>query len=970
MPLTIVQINIKNWFKNKYAFTIENSKYNTDIILLNETAVPSNVSIKLRGYHVIQKSHGLYRGVAIMIRNHIQYREIPVSDPDSLAVKIFTNLGPLIISTSYIPPRFPSLPIVSMNKILNHRLPTLFIGDYNAYHPFLGYNLRENNRGRQLHALSNSRGLHHLGPHFHTFKMHRQSGNPDIAMVNNAFSIFHYKMSPGGSVGSDHIPIVFQIHIKPITELRETKSNFRKINVTDFKSRLEANQFQNLENCKVDKLNSRVELIFNNIIRAAKQASPLQYTSQIKSYSPTPKINLKLRQFQAAYSSYYNNGFPNTIYLRQLREELITLVSSHKSLLWKQITDTANKYRGQPRNFWSHINQHLNNHREKATTYLTDKQEIDDSEDSDFGETISHDILEPQDQSNFMSSTWERICRPHTGPEFKNENTIKVKKWFIRHLNEFQPAERLTFAGLISDHPLLRPVTSIELVNNIKLINNNCPGPSGITAHMIQNLPSNYNAELRNVFNYMISTRFYPLLFKKYKSIFILKPGKDKHNPLSYRPISLIETLAKLFEKLINNRLLYYIEHNNLFNERQFGFRSGRSTIQSINIISQIIEENKRQSKITLISTRDVEKAFDKLWHPGLLYKMNVQFYIDIEFVALIYNYISNRVNFPFFSNTTGPSYSPKAGVPQGSCLGPTLFAIFVNDAPDPLYKNTIINQFADDMIHIVTSDTSGPNKILSARNKLQKELGATLKWELQWKIKTNPNKIHIGFFGTNRQSIDIFSNISVNGISIPFSPSIKVLGYTLNHRGSSSKQINIRCAMARNNLSRLNRFKSASSDTKLYLYKSLIQPLLEYPPVQLSKSPAVHMSKLQIVQNKALRFVYNVKYSDYITNESLHLRAKLDSVNVRLSKLTRKALFTMKELFFPENEEAVSLPYVRLASFSDYYNTNQPLKNPQKAQAKIVNERIFQSYLDFNINILNIPNDWDGWTIPNSKYN
>ena len=128
-----------------------------------------------------------------------------------------------------------------------------------------------------------------------------------------------------------------------------------------------------------------------------------------------------------------------------------------------------------------------------------------------------------------------------------------------------------------------------------------------------------------------------------------------------------------------------------------------------------------------------MEKAFDKMWHPGLLYKMSRLFNIDMEFISIIYSFISDRVNFPLFNNEVGPSYTPTAGVPQGSCLGPTLFAIFINDAPKALYSNTIINQFADDIIHIVTSDQTGPHKISNAREKLTNELKAKSHMRLKW---------------------------------------------------------------------------------------------------------------------------------------------------------------------------------------------------------------------------------------------
>ena len=79
--------------------------------------------------------------------------------------------------------------------------------------------------------------------------------------------------------------------------------------------------------------------------------------------------------------------------------------------------------------------------------------------------------------------------------------------------------------------------------------------------------------------------------------VFHNKPNSDASDPLNYRPISLIETLCKVFERIINNRLIMYGEHHNPFNEFQFGFRHIRSTQQVITIITSVIEENTRQKK-------------------------------------------------------------------------------------------------------------------------------------------------------------------------------------------------------------------------------------------------------------------------------------------------------------------------------------------------------------------------------------
>ena len=312
-------------------------------------------------------------------------------------------------------------------------------------------------------------------------------------------------------------------------------------------------------------------------------------------------------------------------------------------------------------------------------------------------------------------------------------------------------------------------------------------------------------------------------------------------------------------------------------------------------------------------------------------------------------------MNFPLFNNEVGPSYTPTA--------------IFINDAPKALYSNTIINQFADDIIHIVTSDQTGPHKISNAREKLTHELKSIQVWERKWKIKTNTNKIKIGYFGTTPEKMDIHNNIVINKITLPFESSIRILGYTISTHNRSRLHINNRVPIASNHLSKLHRFKHATSETKLYLYKALILPLLEYPSIPMSVSHVTYISKLQRVQNKALRFIYNYKLSDRVSSEFMHTRAKLDPINVRLSKLARKAFYSMRDSFFPSEEETPDPPYLKLVHYTDYINNNEPIRPPMNSHAKHVNQTIFQPYLGFNINILNIPDEWENWTIPDPKY-
>ena len=108
----------------------------------------------------------------------------------------------------------------------------------------------------------------------------------------------------------------------------------------------------------------------------------------------------------------------------------------------------------------------------------------------------------------------------------------------------------------------------------------------------------------------------------------IPKKHNDRHNPNNYRPISLTNTIVKIIEKLIKNRLVHYLESNNLFIKNQSGFRSHKRTIDNIFFIKQKSLEaftKKRAKSVMKVGgiVFDIEKAFDKVWHEGLLFKMH-----------------------------------------------------------------------------------------------------------------------------------------------------------------------------------------------------------------------------------------------------------------------------------------------------------------------------------------------------------
>ncbi|GFX88630.1 RNA-directed DNA polymerase from mobile element jockey [Trichonephila clavipes] len=237
----------------------------------------------------------------------------------------------------------------------------------------------------------------------------------------------------------------------------------------------------------------------------------------------------------------------------------------------------------------------------------------------------------------------------------------------------------------------------------------------------------------------MLTLRYFPKSWKTAVVVPILKPGKNSALAESYRPISLLPILSKLAEKVILARLNDHLEREKILILEQHAFRPRLSTSHQILRIVEFMKEGNNKDECTAAVFLDIQKAFDRVWHTGLLFKL-ITYKIPRPLIFLLKSYISDR-SFTVNINRTYSQFKKiNAGLAQGSILAPTLFNLYVNDIIKN--TNTQICLYADD-----TTILRRHRNLNTLVENINEHLAHLEIWFSVWKIAINSSKTEAVFF-------------------------------------------------------------------------------------------------------------------------------------------------------------------------------------------------------------------------------
>jgi len=385
----------------------------------------------------------------------------------------------------------------------------------------------------------------------------------------------------------------------------------------------------------------------------------------------------------------------------------------------------------------------------------------------------------------------------------------------------------------------------------------------------------------------------------------------SKANATNYRPISLLPIVSKIMEKIINNKLMRYLEGNNLLHSSQFGFRKQRSSLQSVLSISQAAEDALDAGEEYRIVSLDISSAFDKVWHAGLLSKLR-SYGISGCLLNWLQNYISNRKPCVVYQGFTSPLLPINAGVPQGSVLGPSLFLLYINDLPYLLKNDSCL--FADDTS--VHSPVKRDRDHQLVADSINADLTTIEQWASIWQVTFNHAKTQTMTISRRRRRTKP-PRLRFGDSEIDESDSIHLLGVTLNRSMDWSPHI-------LNTARRSSQQYGALRRTAIFLppqarhivYKAIIRPTMEFgsPCWGNSAGNTTSLSGLDSIQRKC-----NLLFPDY-SLDSLQHRRNVADVSV------------FRNILQLQNQSA---PFMKLPA---------PIERPcNTRQSTLINERAVQ---------------------------
>lgn len=836
------------------------------IILLGETKLSPHSSFKVPNYFVYRRdelspaSGHAYRGTAALVRRDVIHEEIehlPFDELRTTGVLVSAAGVELKLFAGYRPPG-PRYSPQDISAIFDSPTPTLLAADLNAKHPDWGSRVI-NPVGRQLQQDAEAKDITILGPdsptHIPTNNRH-SADVLDILLTKN----FPYPVQVEVlyDLDTNHLPLLITLALTAVCTVPRPQGI-----KTDWEafsralSGLDVGRLSSPE--EVEQEATRLTAKLQEAREAASRPIP-QRRQNARDELPTD-LKRRLATKRRVRRDWARSRCPRLkTQLDRLTVEVSEAVRAWRGETWETTIDRASEH---DTNLYA-LNRALT--RTPTPTYpLLDRNGVR--------------RFNPIDRAEILATHLEEQFSPHPVDNDAPQEILDHHAHVEESVSEFlsRPTPPLDGGYFISPMEVRKAV--------LRLPGRKAPGCDGITNMALRHLPRRGVAALSRLFNGILRTNHFPDHWKTGKVIVLPKPGKDRRLPASYRPITLLPTIAKLFERLLLSRICPSIVPR----PEQFGFRSQHSTTLQLARVLHLLAEALNRSHSTAAVFLDVEKAFDRVWHTGLIFKLT-QTDLPPALTHLVASFFRGRSFFVSVERTSSALRPAVAGVPQGSCLSPALYAHYTNDIPTleghllPGERDVVLALFADDSAYFASSRSPA-----IAAGRMQRLLDLLPSWLDKWRIAVNVGKT-AALLVSHRRSHPC--KLQLRGQDIEWQSCVRYLGVDIDRSLRMNPQVNRALQQARAARAQLRPvlISRLPLRTKVRVYKTYVRSRLTYAaPAWYALLSHTNKVALQRIQNVALRMC--VSAGRYVRNDVIARDTGTESIE-SFVKLSARRMF------------------------------------------------------------------------------
>ena len=669
-PSKIIQWNCRGFKINFNEISLLIHKFNPVAFCLQETHLKQSDNVTLKHYSLYNcydpNEDRAKGGSSICIRNNIMHSEIKLAtNLQATAVRISLHKT-ITLCSIYIPPQY-KLELQELNNLIT-QLPSPYIimGDFNGHNPLWGSD-KLTDKGKKLEDFANQNNLCILNDGSNTY-LHPGNGSYtsiDISLTDPTLACDLSWTVHDDLCGSDHFPIL----IEDITPSNNNQNQNWKLSKADW------NLFNKLcnETIKEDTLiniDDPISKFSNTLLEISEKCIPKTSTNPKKIKKP-----------------WFNDDCKEAIKSRKKAEKRFNLYPLNTNLdNYRKLKAKARRtFNTSRRNSWRNFVSKLNSHTTINKVWNAIKKIKGKNTNKRFNHLkVSNTLItDVTDISNTIANSISKT----SSTEHMPAKFIDVKNREERKDINFTSDNLETYNKLFSID---------ELKRSLSKSHDTAVGPDEIHYQILKHLPQNSLKCLLSIFNHIWKSGNFPKSWKEAIIIPIPKPGKDHSDPSNYRPIALTSCICKTMERMINDRLVWFLESQNLLADIQCGFRSQRSTLDHLVKLESFIRDAFINKEHAVSIFFDLEKAYDTTWRYGILrdlHNMGLRGNLPI-FVS---NFLTERQFKVRLGSTYSNLYNQENGVPQGSILSVTLFSIKINSLAQVLKNDIEGCLFVDD---------------------------------------------------------------------------------------------------------------------------------------------------------------------------------------------------------------------------------------------------------------------------------